>query len=765
MGKAVTGAVAVLSRFSEGGVDPFTTIVGQLVCREFKLGRAGADLFLKILSELRCYSTMGDVVYFGFGIDSMVRNLSASYEGGVLVLLSAALAECYHENQAANILWELVQAYKPVDSSDRTPSPTQWLALVRQCGGVLATDEFPKIVEHFMQLCPQNRPYLVTFPIDPRYRQRGVSHPDSIAEALLAVGKVSTGQIESITITGGADAGWLAAVADRFFNLKLVLYGAEGDLLFKNFDDDERAQIEIFYELAQEERTKKEVEVSGKLYLLRDRIDIVLVNDVSHRSGQGFGRVPWENVLSLTFGPEFDRLIESQYVFGTAIGAVARIFDAVARVEDGVLQKTARNCTTYFSFGRGQGFVTFATLRFPELLPLKSHMKRASNASFEDARGIYESNLSNLKRKCQCGICKTGVYKEFYEQNFCLVILTETIIVLLRILSGITVPEQLRPVIAGMKWYYERQMSFHRQCRTIKEEISQYGQMAFLLELPLNNDYEDVQEYAAVGRLVDAAKLFTGRKFTQKADHLSAISVAGICIFLDILTDISDDPEALGRCTVIPGKIEMAGRSYEQAEDISDFTPGGSDYLSRRKGRGQAPHKLSSPSDLTAGYDSASIAAQPAIGSLKIGLLAKHPSSASVLLGPAKLTNGMLEASGLIRCKHIFNRSSKGRLSSDGPVRRTNVDGGHTIWEFQGSLLSKMVAYSQFEGLSVPRVWRHQECLPCCVKAAPRERQTLIIMDHFDPRPNVPKDEEEEHDEGHYEGQVEEQEEEQQQQI
>lgn len=27
----------------------------------------------------------------------------------------------------------------------------------------------------------------------------------------------------------------------------------------------------------------------------------------------------------------------------------------------------------------------------------------------------------------------------------------------------------------------------------------------------------------------------------------------------------------LERCKVIPGKIEMAGRSYEYAEDISDF--------------------------------------------------------------------------------------------------------------------------------------------------------------------------------------------------
>ncbi len=727
MGKAVTGAVAVLSRFSQGGIDPFTTVVGQLICQEFKLGRAGARLYVDILNGLKCQSAMGDVMHLGFGIDSIVRNLSATYEGGILVVLSAALAECYFENHAANILWELVQLYKPSNSGDRTPSPTQWLALVRQCDGVLATDELPKVAEHFMQLHSQNSLDCSKSVIDPRPGKRGVSSPESIAEALLAIGKVSTGQIESITITGAADAGWLAALADRFFNLRLAIYGPEGDLAFENFGRNERAQITILYELASQEGEKKEIEVWGKLYCLRDATEFLQNKDGAYGSALVSGRVPWESALSFTFGPEFKRLLESTSNLGAAIGAAARMFDVVARAEDGVHHDTARTCTTYLSFGRGQGFITFASLRFPELSPLKSDMESVSRGSLRETRGTYESSLANLKRSCQCKICRMGIDQETQEEGFCLVILTESIIVLLRALSGITAPETLFPVRAGIEWYYGRQVSVHRQYEMIEEETARYGQIAFLLDFPFTEGDDFIEESVAVRRLVDAARLFSGRDVPGTTFERSALSVAGICVFLDILVDISDHPEALGRCTVIPGRIEMAGRSYEYAEDISDFDLAGMDFR-QRKGRGEGPDPLFSPSDLLSGYNTASVAAQPAVNCLQVGILVKHPASGSVLLGPALLTKGMLEASGLIRCKHSSHRISKRRHSEDTVARRIETDGGHPVWEFHGSMLSQMVAYSRIQDLDFRTIWCHQQCQPCCMTAASSQKSTFIIL-------------------------------------
>ena len=248
-----------------------------------------------------------------------------------------------------------------------------------------------------------------------------------------------------------------------------------------------------------------------------------------------------------------------------------------------------------------------------------------------------------------------------------------------------------------------------------------------MLDTPFTEGDDFIEESVAVRRLVDAARLFSGRDIPGTTFERSALSVAGICVYLDILTDMSDHPEALGRCTVIPGRIEMAGRSYEHAEDISDFDLAGMDYR-HGKGRGEAPNPLSSPSDLISGYDSVSLAAQPAVNCLQVGLLARHTSHGSVLLGPAMLTKGMLEASGLIRCKHSSHRISKRRLSTETSPRQLKVDDGHPIWEFHGSLLSQMVAYSRIQDLDYHVLWRHQECQPCCIAAASAEKPTLIIL-------------------------------------
>jgi hypothetical protein len=44
-------------------------------------------------------------------------------------------------------------------------------------------------------------------------RQR-CSSPDTIAQAFLGIGQMSTGKLVSISIFGGPDAGWLAAIAE-----------------------------------------------------------------------------------------------------------------------------------------------------------------------------------------------------------------------------------------------------------------------------------------------------------------------------------------------------------------------------------------------------------------------------------------------------------------------------------------------------------------------------------------------------------------------
>lgn len=150
-------------------------MAGQIIVRSFRWGKNGRKRFELAIQNLPSMRTIGDIVHFGFGIDSIVRNLCATEEGGILVMLCATAAECYHEDQAANIMLELARAYKTPDQF--TPSARQWKSLIKACAGSLSKSEFSKVAEHFMSLGD------LYYGNDQDRREiRGCSSPDTIAK-------------------------------------------------------------------------------------------------------------------------------------------------------------------------------------------------------------------------------------------------------------------------------------------------------------------------------------------------------------------------------------------------------------------------------------------------------------------------------------------------------------------------------------------------------------------------------------------------------
>jgi hypothetical protein len=110
----VSGVVKVLSRYSAAGVDQYTVVVGQIIWGNFKLNVRGARRLEAAIMELKWMNTIGNMLHFGFGVDSVVRNLAATEEGGILVALCAAATESFLPDHAANIFWELVRISKPL---------------------------------------------------------------------------------------------------------------------------------------------------------------------------------------------------------------------------------------------------------------------------------------------------------------------------------------------------------------------------------------------------------------------------------------------------------------------------------------------------------------------------------------------------------------------------------------------------------------------------------------------------------------------------
>ena len=719
----IRGAVKVLSRYSAAGVDQYTVIIGQIVCGNFKLSVRGARRLESAIMELKSMNTIGNMLHFGFGVDSVVRNLAATEEGGILVALCAAATEAYAPNHAADIFWELVRTFKAPEK--QTPSPLQWKALLKACAGTLAETEFPRLAEHLMHLHSDNdRLSVGRYETDTHRNARGVSSPDTIAEALLAIGKVSTGELVSISIVGGGDAGWLAAIAQWIFDLRVAIFNHEGELLHANSVQEDQAQVHVFFVKPHEDANDLKVAVRGKVYQLRDITEMFFMREDEFGSALVCSRVPWANALSLTFGSEFKRLMEMHRSFSRAILSAGRVFDGIARAEPRALPAERQYCQTYFEDGRGRGFLAFAVAVFPELEPLNSVIDTTVLRSFDSACDSYESSKAHIKTGCGCSLCTQGIEDGINEEKFCLVLLMEAIIVVVQSMSGISAPTALFPMRSGLEAFYRRQLKLH-ESEKLHGRIEKYGAVGAVLEFN-NAECEEwnIEESVAIRRVIDAARLFSGRSIESVDHEQVAISISGIVVFLNTLLEggLPVDPELMGRCTVIPGHIEMHGRSYAHLEDFSDFDVAGMDYRNRR-GAGVGPDPLFDPSTLTDNYEKVSLIAKEGVNSVKVGLSFQEArGDRSVVLGPAGLTQRVLQATGVVACdgKTCDRTPIEIRTEASDCVKIVERNGQCETWLFQGNPLGRLVALTRILDIQPMfyQIFQSHECMNCCIVAA-----------------------------------------------
>ena len=147
LSKPLNVTVGVLQRYSADRVDLYASVVGQAMCTKFRLGAVGRKRLDEALSSLSAIGSLGDVLYFGFGVEDIVRSLAKKEEGAVCLALCAALRDCYHEDVAVEVLLELAQLTSV--PGEFMPSSFEWKGLLNACSGALATTTFSLQTEKF----------------------------------------------------------------------------------------------------------------------------------------------------------------------------------------------------------------------------------------------------------------------------------------------------------------------------------------------------------------------------------------------------------------------------------------------------------------------------------------------------------------------------------------------------------------------------------------------------------------------------------------
>lgn len=710
LSKPLNITIGVLQRYNAGQVDLYTSVVGQAICANFRLGAVGRKRLDEALSSLSTIGSYGDVLCFGFGVEDLVRLLVKTEEGAVCVALCAALRECYHEDFAVEILLELARLTSV--PGKYMPSSLEWKGLLNACSGTLATTTFPLQAEQFMSLLrTQERP---TFDVSPS-TVRSCSTPETIAQALFAMARITRNEIKAITIIGGADAGWLAALGQWLFDCKIKLALMDGTIVYQNVQEESQIQLEFISSPAGRNinglsLTDQRLEFCNRTYVLHDASVLFAKEGRNIDEEVVSGRVKWEHALSVTFMADFRNLIRIPHIFGKVIGSAARIFKAVANSDENIPLKYRVACTTYCTESYGPGFVQNTISWFPELTSLGTHMEKASVMSLEDAFVTYEVGIQNLRMSCQCDICPNAEKPQHETpgrtDRFCLVVMVETIICLSRSLAHMNVAKELYPVRAGFELAYRRQ---NRMWKPSSNDLEEIGPIVSCLS------YDSHLSWDAGSRLFEALAPFTGRSPTQNGWDISAQCVNGICAFLGILKTFSVQAGAVRRIYVLPGRILLEGKNYLTLEDdspLSSRREGFSDTLAQRK-------STESDSTLKLRVKEASNALRCL---LEVSASRGERSSLSLLVGVEKLDDMLINARGWVTCKQ---NGKCEKLVGDIP------DNSKEEIKYGGIYLSAVNAQSNEQAITVLRAASFRtrdvtlfvidkECHDCCVRSALR---------------------------------------------
>lgn len=177
-----SASLATMQRLASAGVQPVTHGAGLALATQFRLSEVGRRRMDEALQNLKAFPGFERVLYFGFGVQSLVRLLGETQPGINCLALCSCLADSHDEKLAAYVLkelWEVLEFPREYE-----PAYAQFLALIKACSGVVATTTFGAAVTIMLG--------------DIRKRRKNnlleTGNPKSVAKVLNGLFKLSNGR-------------------------------------------------------------------------------------------------------------------------------------------------------------------------------------------------------------------------------------------------------------------------------------------------------------------------------------------------------------------------------------------------------------------------------------------------------------------------------------------------------------------------------------------------------------------------------------------
>ncbi|KAK6539957.1 hypothetical protein TWF694_008791 [Orbilia ellipsospora] len=561
----VSLSIDILSRISSGRLDPYTILVGQnLMNSQFRIDNDGRMRLSKAVKDLGVYKGFSEALWFGFGINSPLRALAGREEGMILCGICGALSEGYRVDSSAMILQSMVTLTKAPEHL--MPSVLQWQELVRTCSGFLARTSFPTVLDGFIRLIDI---------IDPR-DERYAPGPLDVADVLHGMASITRGEIQSITIKGGRHVAFLAALAEWLFSLTVCITKADGQLLYCKSPSTLGIQVNII--LTHFAATDpNSIERVANTYILDNPSELF-----KQIPSKIYGRVPWDQALSLAFGHDFQRLLDPTLAnhYATALGsafAALRLTKNLGKqnITDTTYVKPKYRPRQFYPMSiSAQDLANFMCTCFPELAGLRdSTIEAAANTDMAQIIESWDKSIEVLEKSCGC---RSQEPTQHRVHIYCLSGLVDTVLRLIVSLFNVDYPPDLYPHRSGLiTTYYEcggkscpmSQTTAPRARRSSEPESKITCDLFWRLGKLNDTKLVDKRLWNQFLLFEDAFRIFADDDAIQPVSDASAQCANGICVWSSILGGVTGQDAVFGRVKVMPGQIEYHRRPYNLIQD------------------------------------------------------------------------------------------------------------------------------------------------------------------------------------------------------